>query len=245
MDTRLCCASIGSDQLDGNNTPTWESSSYTWGLGIAFNKQESFDFATMQFALHYMCQSSERLATFFQSWSVNLKTGRYFIATTVDAAAIRSLAASQLSSSTTNEVLIEDELGRVACRLKFDADAREQLLDKGDDACWTKTLGIRYDMTLIEYNQDGEGYNFVQAPEWIVPIDTLTDYYARTYGNLELVHEESSNFHDFYRQKKRNETYKRLLAQMKVVPADNTDEPFSKIEWELTGLYRTLVFRKK
>eukprot|EP00957_Ditylum_brightwellii_P053458 4051813-Ditylum_brightwellii.AAC.1 len=167
-----------------------------------------------------------------------------------------------------HDVIIEDSFGRVSCKMSFDSETfnllhgeqeNQQSDDKNDNYndndpfSWDKSLGIRYEMILTEYsnngsndNDDNQGYNFVEAPEWVVPMTTLVDI-ARAYGDLHLVPEESCNFHDFYHLKKRKDEYKFLLRRMKVLQDDgyeDDDNVFSRIEWDLAHLYRTLVFRK-
>ena len=239
---RLSCANLGTDRLHGDAASglvRWvlDGDTDAWGTGPAFHSEDQFDVVSMQFALHYMCQSSERLSRFFASWSANLKDKGCFIATTMDPDVLRRYLRKELSPN----VAIRDQLNRLSARMVFDQGTRAALLK---DDCGMM-LGAKYDMTLTEYDNDetdDKGYNFVEAPEWVVPMASLV-HHAWKNGNLFLVHEESLNFHDFFQAKRRAEPkYRELLSRMKVLQSPG--DKFSEIEWKLANLYRTLVFKK-
>ena len=83
---RLSCVTLGTDDMIGSKSThlsSWNKQQ-GWHHGPAFSSSDQFDVVTMQFALHYMFQSKNRLKQFFESWSNQLKEGGRFIATTMD-----------------------------------------------------------------------------------------------------------------------------------------------------------------
>ena len=245
---------LGTDSLTKDDVPLWQSSSgdsrdnknNEFGTGPAFSNDDArlgFDLVSMQFALHYMFENPTRLQDFFESWSNHLRKGCYFCVTTMDAQVVRKYLQDEASAED-DKIVLKDEQGRPTCTMAFDQATKDVLLksdywDRGD-----QSLGMRYQFTLTEYNaESGEGHNLVEAPEWIVSMDTLCQY-ANMYGNLRLVRDESVNFHDFYKTHSNVPRYRSLLQKMKVVTRDGGDQ-FSELEWKLAGLYRTAVFRKQ
>lgn len=254
---RLACTNLGTDRLSIHENikdkcttqflSCWDSSSSTWEkrAGV-FTDDQKFDLVSMQFALHYMCQSSKRLQTFFQSWSDNLKESGYFVATTMDPERVKKYFKTDNGNS--GIIIIRDQKNRPCCRMVMDSKTKALVWKKkrnnSNDVWLDYTFGIKYDMTLTEYNDDDDelSCNFVEAPEWVVPMASLV-HHAWKYGNLFLVHKESHNFGEFFQAKQgENEKYKDLLTQMSV-SADNS-RGLSEIEWTMANLYKTLVFQK-
>jgi hypothetical protein len=66
-------------------------------------------------------------------------------------------------------------------------------------------------------------------------------HYAQTYGSYEFV--ESHNFQEFYQNALHDDKALAMFDQMKVLP--HPKDQFSDLEWNLVGLYRTVVFRRK
>lgn len=125
---RLACANLGTHRLHGDPAPDlakWDADTDARVTGPAFHSQDQFDVVSMQFALHYMCQSSERLSRFFASWSANLKDKGFFIATTMDPDVVRRY----LKASTSAEIVIRDHQNRPSCRMVFDPRAKEPVLE--------------------------------------------------------------------------------------------------------------------
>jgi SAM-dependent methyltransferase len=140
---RLACVNLGTDQLTTSNTTTgttnninfevWDSRRHEegggggggWTRGVAFQPTQRFDFASMQFALHYMFQDPDRLRTFFESWSRYLRTGRYFVATTMDIDVVRRHALDLQDDSF--DIILRDEIGRPSCTMSLDPHTREAL----------------------------------------------------------------------------------------------------------------------
>lgn len=62
----------------------WESKT-GWRKGTALGKADLFDVASIQFALHYMAESEDRMRAFLTAVAGHLRPGGQFLATTVDA----------------------------------------------------------------------------------------------------------------------------------------------------------------
>lgn len=159
-----------------------------------------------------------------------------------------------------NPVNIKDEKLRPCCSMLFDTNIHSTLLNQ---IGWNALIDLRYEITLTEYDEStGEPYNYVEAPEWIVVMATLVDA-AWRHGRLFLELNESCNFHKYFQLHSNDPKYNELLKKMKVFgdPSSSSssgnkksktnsgsngknNNSFTKIEWDLTRLYRTLSFRK-
>jgi hypothetical protein len=257
---RLSCVDLGKDDMVGHTSTHLSSWSQEkgWHNGPALNSNDLFDVVTMQFALHYMFQSSSRLKQFFVSWSKHLKDGGRFIATTMDSDVVLEHIFTQPNK---NPVTICDSQNRPCCTMLIDRNVHETIMKRiGYDS----NFQLRYQMTLTEYDENnGSPTNYVEAPEWIVIMSNLVDY-AWRYGNLFLEFDESLNFHHFFQKYANDEDYNHLLSKMKVIDnnaksggrssgsgggsssssSSSRAAAFTKIEWDLTRLYRTLSFVK-
>lgn len=160
---RLACANIGTDLLSGSTSKlnVWDANDVSrgWHMGSAFSENEHFDVCSMQFALHYMFQSEERLDTFFKSWCPQINEGGYFIATTMDSdVVLEALFEQQLENASSlvpdastgslgnglddndpGTVKIRDSHGRVSCKMHFDKKARALLLGRAGNLGRGKT----------------------------------------------------------------------------------------------------------
>jgi SAM-dependent methyltransferase len=276
---RLSCVNLGTDSMMGHaasHLSSW-SKERGWHTGPAFQSTDTFDVVTMQFALHYMFQSAERLKQFFTSWSSQLKEGGRFVATTMDSGVVLE---HTFQHPQANPVTICDAQSRPCCSMLFDESVHRTLMN---DVGYNSTFQLRYEITLTEYD-DSKGmstpYNYVEAPEWVVILSTLVDY-AWRYGNLFLETNESLNFHHYFQKYSKNTQYNQLLSKMGVIDGNNSGgggksggrgkrggrrgnssssssssssnssnnnnnggPAFTKIEWDLTRLYRTLSFVK-
>ena len=74
--------SIGNDPRSGQ-----------WSRKIPLSRDDLFDIASCQFAMHYMFQSVQKARNFFREISSHLRAGGLFIATTIDCAALVELFA--------------------------------------------------------------------------------------------------------------------------------------------------------
>jgi len=253
INVRLSCINLGTDDMTGHGAvgnSTW-SKDKGWHMGPAFRSDDQFDVVTMQFALHYMFQSRERLNKFFSTWSRHLKDGGRFIATTMDSDVVLEHLFQHVDQ---NPVSINDEHQRPCCSMLFDNDVRDLLTH---DHGWSRPYGLRYEITLTEYNDversggggsgggGGEPYNYVEAPEWLVIMSTLVDAAWRN-GGMFVDISESMNFHEYFQKYStrttNNPKYNEMLTRMNVLSQEKNT--FQKIEWDLTRLYRTLSFTK-
>jgi hypothetical protein len=217
---RLSCVNLGTDSMMGHaasHLSSW-SKERGWHTGPAFQSTDTFDVVTMQFALHYMFQSAERLKQFFTSWSSQLKEGGRFVATTMDSGVVLE---HTFQHPQANPVTICDAQSRPCCSMLFDESVHRTLMN---DVGYNSTFQLRYEITLTEYD-DSKGmstpYNYVEAPEWVVIMSTLVDY-AWRYGNLFLETNESLNFHHYFQKYSKNTQYNQLLSKMGVIDGNNS-----------------------
>ncbi len=104
----------------------------------------------MQFALHYMFQTEEKVLHFFRTVATHLRTGGSFIATTVDANVILNMLGARAFRDEATGLYaasIHDDKERELCRIDVDSATYEQLFSPTvQNRC--SLYGLRYRFTL-------------------------------------------------------------------------------------------------
>ena len=229
-------AELGKDSLFGPEAQidVWSSSTGEWTPATSFSGQENqFDFASMQFAMHYMMESEDRLRNFFRSWVEQLKPGGYFVATSTDAHSMAQIMAQHVPDSTSGEtvVQIKDQLGRVNCQITFPKSTRDALMRNNGST--TSDFGMTCQFKLTEHREDGDFVDAVNAKEWLIPVESVVQIAAEF--NLLLL--GASRFDQHLRQGVQNPQFRQSLSRMKVAG-------IRAHEWKLASMYTTMVFQK-
>lgn len=220
----LLCGDMGAIQLPraGQNPAsygTFLAETNSWLASTPsdlspFHYPQELHVVSCQFALHYIFESESRCRHFFSQVSSSLMPGGYFIATTVDCAAVVDLlceaATMDIPKDTGNQVIIAiNKNGQcvnahsshdlvsdhIVCRISFTRRAADNLLSFHRHSDHASVYGIKYNFELFD---DSTSVNdvtaAVDAPEWIVPASKEFQNLCSEY-DLELVDE--NNFHEF------------------------------------------------
>ena len=223
------------------------------GGGIA--ETDKFDVVSIQFAIHYMMSDIKRARRFFHSVSQLLEVGGNLIATTIDARRVMEHMMStgydfhfeddQESEETKDEHLTV-AVGKGACQLKFHRDLVKKIFQRGESQSSGELhpdhFGLEYTFTLVEGQDHAAGVGqAVNLPEWLTPLPVLTKL-AEEAG---LVLDYACNFHDFFALRKdpmANHIVHGALYNMNVLNRSGT---ISEQEWEISGMYMAIKFRKE
>jgi len=209
----------------------WDSDTKDWNEITAsemLGDNERFDLISMQFAMHYMFQTRDRLNRFFKTISKHMNTGGIFLATTVHSdEMLHRLMSSGASKS---EFSIFDNFGVEACNVKFDPDFRSKYFNGADDSM----IGLRYLFTL----RDGDGTEAVAAPEWLVPLDLLK--HVATMYNFSLT--SYQRLPNYASSTLTDSNALQLMQRMNVLNHEGT---ISDVEWDIASLYVVLELQKE
>jgi len=215
------------------------------GGGIALD--DKFDVVSIQFAIHYMMQTKKHARHFFRTVSKLLEIGGNLIATTTDANVIVGHLMNlglDLHFEDGKKEAKEDtdaviSLGNGACRITFKPKIVEQIFQKipgSSDSLDDNLFGLEYNFTLVEGSDNMSGFgDVVDLPEWLIPIPVLKALGEEVGLEIEYV----QNFHEFFQHRK-NQAH-RTLDAMNVA---NQDGSISADEYEISGLYCAIKFRK-
>ena len=206
-----------------------------------------FDVVSIQFAIHYMMSTRERARHFFHTVSELLEVGGNLICTTIDARVVmKKLMGLGLDLHFKDGKDLDDfdkavvETGNGACKITFEAPIVKKIFTStstGRDLS-EEMFGLEYTFTLVEGSDHAAGVgDAVNLPEWLTPIPVLEG--LANEAGLEL--EYAQNFHEFYDNRKDVIEYQNLLRKMKAL---NRSGSISKDEWDISGLYAALKFRK-
>ena len=223
------------------------------GGGIA--ETDKFDVVSIQFAIHYMMSDIKRARRFFHSVSQLLEVGGNLIATTVDARRVM-----EHMMSTGYDFHFDDDqqceenkdehltvaVGKGACQLKFHRDLVKKIFQRRESQnsgeLHPDHFGLEYTFTLVEGQDHAAGVGqAVNLPEWLTPLPVLTSL-AEEAG---LVLDYACNFHEFFALRKdpmANHIVHGALYNMNVLNRSGT---ISEQEWEISGMYMAVKFRKE
>jgi SAM-dependent methyltransferase len=262
------CADLGSDVPGRLKTPNHKHMQKlsTWSLesddsrasdvpefklvrGGAISQDDKFDVVSIQFAIHYMMETKKRALRFFQTVSELLDIGGNLIVTTIDARVIvNHLMNMGLDlhfddgNSLSEPVVIT--VGAGACRIKFEPEILRQIFTTKwgcKDDIVDKLFGLQYSFTLVEGSDHASGIgDAVDLPEWLIPIPVLEALGQQS--GLEI--EYAQNFHEFFNLRSdpsTNVNAHTSLYNMKVL---NRNGSISEDEYEISGLYIAIKFRK-
>ncbi|CAM9120399.1 unnamed protein product [Chrysoparadoxa australica] len=237
---KLVAGDLGAmDLADDYSLDVWDKESFLWGKGRGLEPSDVFDVCSMQFALHYMGETEEKLKSFMSTVGKRLRPGGIFVATTPDARVLMELLMghTRLSASGTElEARIDDETGRNLLRVAFEKDAKNKYLKKdmaGEDQC--SPYGIRY---VYQLKEEAQGQNAVDAPEWMLPLPQLEEA-ARAAG---MTVRTALNFHDFYRAEMATQQGMDLMRRLGVFNRYGT---MNAAEWAVARIYLALVLEKQ
>mmetsp|Transcript_27343 Transcript_27343/g.66373 ORF Transcript_27343/g.66373 Transcript_27343/m.66373 type:complete len:417 (+) Transcript_27343:287-1537(+) len=254
----LICADLGADVPGRKQSPSDSHMQelLTWSLQDEANMEtrppefkmvpgggisdETFDVVSIQFAIHYMMSDRKRARRFFHTVSELLDIGGNLICTTIDA---RVLVGHLMSMGLDYHFDRDDdrkkntvvEVGGGACRITFEFDTVKRIIMQSD----TEDLfGLQYKFALFEgsLHEGRDGYA-VNLPEWLTPLPALKTL-AKEAG-LELEYVE--NFHEFYDNRKEEQSARKALHNMHVL---NSSGSITKEEWDICRLYAAMKFRK-
>lgn len=175
-----------------------------------------FDVVSCQFAIHYAFENEERVRKLLHNVAHRLKSGGFFIGTTVDAnVLVRKLRA-------VNEL----EISNTVYQVRLDDAFKDKRFPKD------KPYGIRY---VFKLDQSVD-----ECPEYLVYFPAFCRL-AEEY-DLELV--MLTNFHDFFTEftKKEYPDYRALFFSMRVLDENGTVDPN---QWDAIYLYTAFAFKKK
>mmetsp|Transcript_14865 Transcript_14865/g.36412 ORF Transcript_14865/g.36412 Transcript_14865/m.36412 type:complete len:889 (+) Transcript_14865:224-2890(+) len=205
-----------------------------------------FDVVSIQFAIHYMMSTRERARHFFHTVSELLEVGGNLICTTIDARVVMKKLMGlglDLHFKDGKDIDFDKavvETGSGACKITFEPPIVKKIFTStstGRDLS-EEMFGLEYTFTLVEGSDHAAGVgDAVNLPEWLTPIPVLEG--LANEAGLEL--EYAQNFHEFYNKRKDVIEYQNLLRKMKAL---NRSGSISKDEWDISGLYAALKFRK-
>ena len=263
------CADLGSDVPGSKNK---RNKLLTWNLtpltalediphfehvqGGGVLPGEKFDVVSIQFAIHYMMSTKSRARRFFKTVADLLDIGGNLVATTIDARVvvehIMNLGLDLFSLKEDDPPIIV-EVGKGACRLKFDASIVQRMFQASIsyntekngktviDSLDERNFGLTYTFTLVEGSNHAAGVGeAVDLPEWLSPIPLLSALAAEFGLKVETV----ENFHEFF--SKRSDASSHPFAHsaiynMHVLARDGS---ISEDEWEISRLYMAIKFTK-
>jgi SAM-dependent methyltransferase len=262
------CADLGADVPGRLKTPSHKRMQKlpTWSLerdgnhasdvpefklirGGAISQNDKFDVVSIQFAIHYMMETKKRALRFFQTVSELLDIGGNLIVTTIDARVIvNHLMNMGLDLHFDDGKGISEPVvitvGAGACRIRFEPEVIRQIFttkwnDKDDIE--KKLFGLQYSFTLVEGSDHASGIgDAVDLPEWLIPIPVL-EALAQQSG-LEM--EYAQNFHEFFNNRSDPSIYVAAHTSLYNMKVLNRNGSISEDEYEISGLYVAIKFRK-
>jgi len=224
--------------------------------GGGISETDKFDVVSIQFAIHYMMSDVKRARRFFHTVSQLLEVGGNLIATTIDARRVMEHMMNtgynfnfdddaNESEKNKDEHLIVS-VGKGACQLKFHRDTVKKIIQGGkgpnSNGLHPDHFGLEYTFTLVEGQDHAAGVGqAVDLPEWLTPLPVLISL-AKEAG---LALDYACNFHEFFALRKdpmANHAVHGALYNMKVLNRSGT---ISDQEWEISGMYMAIKFRKE
>lgn len=215
-----------------------------WHDAVPLQERGFFNVVSIQFSFHYMFGEEQRANRFFRTVHELLVDGGVFIATTVDPNKVLMKYFQGLNSPSDDDadqqradIRVLDNKQREMCAIRFDDATRDQL--SGYSAGREGSFGLRYNFTLRDTTDDrlSGGGEAVDLPEYLVP-DDLLKRLLKEHG-FELLLKQ--NFHHFISKNKDKRENRTLLEKMHVM---NVDGSISDAEWEISGLYQVIAFKK-
>ncbi|CAM9147839.1 unnamed protein product [Choristocarpus tenellus] len=224
---------------------SWTSSNGlegTWENAVPLSNEDIFDVVSMQFALHYMAQTEERMRHFLHQVSRRLRHNGIFVATTMDSRVLVQLLMGHaedtwdpIQGRNALTLDINDERDENLLHIAF-AESRESYVRQDCfDSDRRGPFGLEYTFALRETELNKNAVDDV--PEWMLPLEVLKVLAAE--NNLEL--ETAQNFHEFYTNEVQHAHSKKLLVDMHVFNPEGT---MNATEWRIAGMYMALIFRK-
>eukprot|EP00563_Minutocellus_polymorphus_P009881 CAMPEP_0181025814 /NCGR_PEP_ID=MMETSP1070-20121207/3300_1 /TAXON_ID=265543 /ORGANISM="Minutocellus polymorphus, Strain NH13" /LENGTH=796 /DNA_ID=CAMNT_0023102951 /DNA_START=132 /DNA_END=2522 /DNA_ORIENTATION=- len=223
-------------------------------IGGGITPAEKFDVVSIQFAIHYMMSTRKRAMRFFKTVSDLLDIGGNLIVTTIDARVVMyhlmdlglDLHFDESGGGTKEGGTVK--VGAGACRIKFNNETLRNVFTENKDNQYEgkeymndKLYGLQYTFTLVEGEDHASGVGeAVDLPEWMSPLPALTSLAEAAGFELEY----ATNFHEFYAERKKGSQHPNAhnaLYNMKVL---NRNGSISEDEWEISGMYMALKFRK-
>jgi mRNA (guanine-N7-)-methyltransferase len=217
--------------------------------GGGISETDRFDIVSIQFAIHYMMQTSGRARRFFHTVSQLLEMGGNLVFTTIDARVIldhmmnlgHDYFFEDGDDTELQDVVVE--AGSGACKLRFEPQIVKKIMTSTSDGSKAEDdlFGLEYTFTLVEGSDHASGVgDAVNLPEWLIPLPVLVALGKE--AGLEL--EYAQNFHDFYEARKDPSEHRpahQALLNMKV---PNRNGTISAPEWSVSRLYIAVRFRK-
>jgi len=192
------------------------------------NDISSFQIISCQFALHYFFDDETSIRNVLKVVSQNLRTGGYFIGTTMNKQAILEL----FNSVSKTQKTIRKKLFQIT--RDFTALKRPP------------TFGQEYTFTILDTQDEGNYFNTIpESTEYLVDFNKLNEY-ASEFGLVEC----TKNFFEPYG----NNFTEIRRASCEKIPSNVI--PFSEIKWngtpqltpeelELNNLYCSFVYQKR
>ncbi len=262
------CADLGADVPGRLKTPRHKHMQKlsTWSLdrgkdsshgdpefkilrGGGISKDDKFDVVSIQFAIHYMMETKKRALRFFQTVSELLDIGGNLIVTTIDARVIvHHLMGMGLNlhfdDDTAEQEPIVISVGAGACRIKFEPSVVKQIFEtkwSNQDNLSPNLFGLQSSFTLVEGSDHASGVgDAVDLPEWLIPIPVLRALGQQ--AGLEI--EYAQNFHEFFEHRSDASVHAAAHSSMYNMKVLNRNGSISEDEFEISGLYIALKFRK-
>ncbi|GKY92880.1 hypothetical protein MPSEU_000257200 [Mayamaea pseudoterrestris] len=216
------------------------------GGGISLD--DHFDVVSIQFAIHYMMSSKQRARRFFQTVSELLDVGGNLIVTTIDARRVVwhlmnmgiDLHFDDVSNHDEGDVVIS--VGNGACKLRFQRQVVRRIFTADtNDPTGDDMFGLEYSFTLVEGDDHSHGVgDAVNLPEWLTPIPVLVALASE--AGLEL--ESAENFHEFFHARSNPLVNVAAHSSMYSMKALNRNGTIASDEWEISGMYVAVKFRK-
>jgi mRNA (guanine-N7-)-methyltransferase len=175
----------------------------------------AFDVASIQFVLHYSFGTEARARMMMRNLAGGLTEGGVVVATIPDANRILKHCRSKRSAT----------IGNSCYCIEFAPEWHARILD---EATPLPPFGVEYTFYL-------EGA-VDKVPEYLVHVGVLASL-AEEHG-LELV--EAQNFHEFYYSRIATPAGNELASRIGVF-----DAPVPEEQWEASGMYMAVVFRKR
>ena len=241
---KLATWSLDRDKDSGHGDPEFK---ILRGGGIS--KDDKFDVVSIQFAIHYMMETKKRALRFFQTVSELLDIGGNLIVTTIDARVIvHHLMGMGLNlrfdDDNAEKEPIVISVGAGACRIKFEPCVVKQIFEtksSSQDNLPANLFGLQYSFTLVEGSDHASGVgDAVDLPEWLIPIPVLRALGQQ--AGLEI--EYAQNFHEFFEHRSDASVHASAHSSMYNMKVLNRNGSISEDEFEISGLYIALRFRK-
>lgn len=193
-----------------------------------------FDMASCQFSMHYMFLSEQKVRNWLQNATKKILNGGYFVCTHPDANVIV-------------KKIREDSFWDEKTECWVSENRFYSLISSTKEFPKTNgPFGFPYGFfltdNLVGFREElPEKHILHYVPEYLVIVPSLVKI-AREYG-LELV--ESKNLHEFYSENINDrENYELFTRRMKFKTDSNMTFLMDKDLWDVSYLYRILVFQK-